>query len=89
MTLKKKPFKNSMRKGDNAGNKHFPTTFSAHPKKNIHSKVVFVLSSANTLSFDQSKNLSIGKELNGYRTIGLSHYQMTNFRLFQTGRVCR
>ena len=33
-------------------------------------------------------NLSFGKGLNS-ATYGLTHYQTTNFRLFQTERVCR
>ena len=37
--------------------------------------------SAICFNLDQSKNLSFGKEL--------THYQTTNFRLFQTQRVCR
>ena len=37
--------------------------------------------SAICFNLDQSKNLSFCKEL--------THYQTTNFRLFQTERVCR
>ena len=37
--------------------------------------------SANYLSLEESKDLLFGK--------GLTHYQTTNFRLFQTERACR
>ena len=41
----------------------------------------FILLSANASNLDQSGVLSFGKEL--------TFYQMTNFRLFHTDRVCR
>ena len=55
--------------------------FSTHPKIDFNFSVAFFLSSASAFCLDLSKNLSYGKEL--------THYQMTNFRLFQTERVCR
>ena len=54
---------------------------STLPKTNLNSIATFILSSANALNLNHSKNLSFGKEL--------THYQTTNFRLSQTERFCR
>ena len=84
MTLRKKPFENSEGKRENAGNQHFllsPQCFQPIPPKNSVFLVTFILSSVNAFNLDQSQNVLSGKELT------LS--QTTNFRLFQTERVCR
>ena len=67
MTQKKKAFKNIVRKRENAGNQHFlfsPQNFLPIAKRTSVVKMHFILSSANALSLDQSKNLSFGKQLN-------------------------
>ena len=71
---KKNPYKNIVRKGENAGNQHFlpfPTMFSTDPKKNVCCEDTFILSSGNASNFDKSENLLFGKEL--------THCQMTKF----------
>ena len=46
--------------------------------------------SANVFTVDQAKILLISKELmEALLVVTLTHYQTTNFRLFQTERVCR
>ena len=55
--------------------------FSTISKANFNFRVTFILSSANALNLDLSKVLLFGKEL--------TQHQMTNFKLFQTERVCR
>ena len=55
-------------------------TFSTLPSTNFHFWVT-VFFSTNVFSLDKSEIISFDK--------GLTHYQMTNFRLFQTERVCR
>ena len=65
-TLKKKPFENSVGKGENAGNQHFllfPHCFLPFFNQIIIFSATFILSSANPFNFDQPKNLSFGKEL--------------------------
>ena len=59
----------------------FPTVFSTLEQSKIIILTMFNLSSANAFTMVTSKSLSFGK--------GLSHYQTTDFRLFQTERVCR
>ena len=51
----------------------------------------FILLFANALNLVESKILSFGKELSASlpEHISFTHYQTTNFRLFQTERVCR
>ena len=49
--------------------------FSINPKKNFCFQVTFILSSANALSLDQSKNLPFGRGLKDQ----LPLYQTTNF----------
>ena len=46
--------------------------FSTHPKKETSVVKLHLLSSAITLSLDQTKTLSIGKELNLYQMIKTS-----------------
>ena len=62
----KKPYKNTVRKGENAGNQCFllfPQCFY-FPKRNFNFPVTFILSSASSFNLDQSKKLSFGKGLN-------------------------
>ena len=64
-TLRKNPLKN-VGKGENAGYQHFllfPTLLSTHSKTNFTFKVTCILSSANVLILDQSKNLLFDKGL--------------------------
>ena len=65
MPLEMKAFENIVEKGENAGNRHFLLfpMFYALCKKKFNSSATFILSSANAFYFDQSKNLSFGKEL--------------------------
>ena len=53
----------------------------------------FNLSSANAFNLVQPRKLSFGKGssclLSELSSLVLTHYQTTNFRLFQTERVCR
>ena len=58
----------------------FLTVFSTLSNTEILILAAFNLSSANALNLLQSRKLSFDK--------GLTHYQTTNFRLFQTERVC-
>ena len=84
MTLIETPFENIVGNGENAGNQHFlhfPQCFYTFLRTNFKFSVIFIVLSASAFNLEQSKNLSFGKEL--------THYQMTNFRLFQTERVCR
>ena len=71
--LKKNPFENIVRKGENTGNQHFllfPQCFLPFPKENCKFSVTFIfLSSANAFNLDESKILSFGKELNTLQTI--------------------
>ena len=64
----------------------FPTMFSTQSKTKIIIWASFILLSANTFNVVTSKILSFGKELTDH---GLTLSQATNFRLFQTERVCR
>ena len=57
------------------------TVFSALLEESLSFSSNLKLSSANSFNLEESKNLSLVKEL--------THYQTTNFRLFQTERVCR
>ena len=60
-TLKKKAVENVVGKGEKAGSQHFllfPKCFLPIPKRSS-----FILSSANDFNLDQSKNLSLDKEL--------------------------
>ena len=70
---------------ENAGIKSlfspFTTEFSAPSKREIIILASVNLSSADAFNLLWLKMLSFGKEL--------THYQSTNFRLFQTERVCR
>ena len=59
----------------------FPAMFSILSKREIIVLAIFFLSSANVFNFRKSNSLSFDKDLT------LS--QTTNFRLFQTERVCR
>ena len=64
-TLYKKPFENTVGKGENVGNQHFlffSTMFSTLPKTNFYFSVTFILLYANAFNLDQSKIL-FGKEL--------------------------
>ena len=64
--LRKRPFKNIVGKGENAGNQHFvlfPKIFSSHPKINFNFSIAFNLSSAIAFNLDLSKILLFGKEL--------------------------
>ena len=73
-----------MGKGENAGNQHFllfPQCFSTLSKTNFNFSATSIFSSANAFNLVWPKILPFGKEL--------THYQTTNFRLFQTERVCR
>ena len=86
MTVTKRPFENIEGKGENAGNQHFllfafPTMFPTHPITNLYFSITFNLSSANAFNLDQSKILLFGTEL--------TLFQMGNFRLFETERLCR
>ena len=76
-TLRKKPFENIVRKGENV------STFSTLWKIETIILVTFNLSFAkiNAFNLDKANIFLLGKEL--------THYQTTNFRLFQTERVCR
>ena len=55
--------------------------FSNISKTEIIIRATFILSSANAFNLVMFKVLSFGK--------GSNHYQTTNFRRFQTERVCR
>ena len=65
-TLRKKPFKNIVEKGENAVNQHFllfPQCFlDTLSKKEIIILATFTVSSANAFNSDQSRILSSGKE---------------------------
>ena len=72
----------------------FLTIFSILPNKNFDLLITFILMSSNFLKFDFS--VLFGKELKWKSFLFittqsrlLTHYQTTNFRLFQTERVCR
>ena len=67
MTLKKKHFKNTVGKGENAGNQHFLLflqCFLPFPKTNLNFSVTFMMSSSSNFNLDHSENLSFGKDLN-------------------------
>ena len=81
MTLGKRPFKNIVGKGENAGNQHFllsPQWFQLFPTQSSISKsqcflpirnkfsVAFNLSFANAFNLDQSKILLFGKKLRDF-----------------------
>ena len=74
MTKRKKHLENIVRKS-------FSHCFLPY-QSNQNFSVTSILLSANPFNLDQSKNL-------WYTSKGLTHYQTTNFRLFQTERVCR
>ena len=59
----------------------FPIVFSTRFEYFLPLLSNLKLSSANSFIFKECEILSFGK--------GLTHYQKTNFRLFQTERVCR
>ena len=59
----------------------FPTIYSTLPKSNFNFSVLFILLSANASNLDRSKILSLDT--------GLTPFQTTNFRPFQTDRLCR
>ena len=69
-TIKKKPFENIMRKGENTGNQHFlllPQCFLLYQKIRDHIFLLeFNLLTANPLNSVLSKHLSLGKVLNWY-----------------------
>ena len=80
-------FKNSLGNAENAGCRifPFPSVFLIYPsKKKFEFWVTFILSSANALNFDETKILSLGKELNRFNPC-----PSANFRLFQAETVCR
>ena len=85
MTLRKYPLENIVRKGENAGNQHFllfPQCFL--PKASFNFWYTSKWSSANAFNLDRSKICSFGKELTDQsNSTLLTHYQTTNFRLFQ------
>ena len=65
-TLKSKPFENNKGKGENAGYQLFllfPHCFLPIPKRISAFKLTVILSSADALNLDQSKNLSFGEVL--------------------------
>ena len=65
-TLKKKPFENTMGKGENASNQHslfFPTVFSILSRREIIILATCNLLSANAFNLDTSKMLLFGKGL--------------------------
>ena len=80
MTLTKKPFENIVGKGENAGNQHFllfPQFFLLIRRR--VSVFCLHLSSAHGFNLDQSKNLSLGKELKWrYTPIGYNQPTVTN-----------
>ena len=59
----------------------FPTMFSTLSQTENIIGTMIILALANAFNFVESKKLWFGKEL--------THYLTTNFRLFQTERVCR
>ena len=66
MTLKKKAFKNTVKKGENADNLHFllfPQCFLLYQKRENVTLASFHFSSANAFNLVMSKNLSFGKGL--------------------------
>ena len=71
MTLGKKPFKNIVGKGENAGNQHFllfPQCVLPISIQISSFSVTFILLSVSSFNLDQSKNLSFDKGLNQYDT---------------------
>ena len=89
MTLKKKPFENSVGKGENAGNQHFllfPGYFLSFPKQiSIFLSHLF-LSSANAFNLDQSTTLSFAKQLITYQNVFFFLFliqKSTNFTLIK------
>ena len=83
MTLKQRACENIVGKGENAGNQHFllsHNVFSPIRDRNRHfSNIEFVV--CKCFQFGKGQNFVFGKEL--------TFSQMTIFRLFQTGSVCR
>ena len=61
----KKPFENTVGKGENAGKQNFSFSLQcfAPIKKGICFQVTFILLSANAFNLEHSKNKSFGKEL--------------------------
>ena len=62
MALVKQAFENIEGKGENAGNRHFlhfPKMFSTLPKTKINLLETSILSSANALNLDRSKNFAV------------------------------
>ena len=85
-TLRKKPFEN-VGKGENASNQHFlpfPTMFLSCPKQILTSELHLICHLQMLPIWASLKFFHLGKS---YKGLTLS--QMTNFRLFQTQRVCR
>ena len=95
MTLRMEAFENSLGKGENAGSQHFllfSIVFSTFPKTKLTLSVRAILLSANALSSNQSKILLVGKGIiTSFEDPEKENFltQMTNFRLYQTERVCR
>ena len=67
-----------------AGNQHISLSQIYPSKSKFEFWVTFILSSANALNLDETKILSVGREL--YR---FNPCPSENFRLFQAERVCR
>ena len=67
-----KPFESIVGKGENAGNQHFllfPQCFLLFPRQISIFESHFVLSSANALNSDKSKNLSFSTGLQAVKTM--------------------
>ena len=80
---RKKPSENIVEKGENAGNQHFllfPQWFLSNLEEKLLSGPSLICCLL-VLSVSSSLRLPSDEEL--------THYQMTNFRLLQTERVCR
>ena len=83
MTLGNIPFENIVGKAENAGNHHFLLFLQCfqpfHKQIPTFQSHIFCLQMLSI--YTSLKCCHLGKQL--------THYQMTNFRLFQTERVCR
>ena len=81
--LGNKPFENTgkRRNCSKRAISPFPTVFSTHLDNFLLFSSNLTLSSANSFSLKESKICRL--------VMGLTHYQTTNFGLFQTERVCR
>ena len=62
--LRKKPFENTVGKGENAGNQHFLLlpVFSTLPKTNFYFLVTFLWSSANAVQFTLQAQYTVFKQ---------------------------